>query len=53
MELRSHSCVSRHLVAIHGIPMQDKGNVSQKYYSYVNITKPGPIEKNKYLVWHG
>jgi hypothetical protein len=34
MELRSHSSVSRHLVAIHGTPTQDEGNVIQIYYRY-------------------
>jgi hypothetical protein len=32
MELRSHSSVSCHLVAIHGTPTQDEGNVIQIYY---------------------
>jgi hypothetical protein len=32
MELRSHSSVSCHLVAIHGTPTRDEGNVTQIYY---------------------
>jgi hypothetical protein len=34
MELRSHSSVSCHLVAIHGTPTQDEGNVTEIYYRF-------------------
>jgi hypothetical protein len=36
MELRYHSSVSCHLVAIHETPTQDEGKVIQIYYRFVN-----------------
>jgi hypothetical protein len=37
MELRSHSSVSCHVVAIHGTPTQDERNVTLIYYRYANV----------------
>jgi hypothetical protein len=34
MELRPHSSVCCHLLAIHGTPTQDEGNVIQNYYRF-------------------
>jgi hypothetical protein len=39
MELRSHSSVSCHLVAIHGTPTQDERYVTQIYYRCIYTTR--------------
>jgi hypothetical protein len=37
MELRSHSSLSCHLVAIHVTPTQGERNVTQIYYKYSHL----------------
>jgi hypothetical protein len=52
MEILSHSSVSGHRVAIHGIPTQDERNVTQIYYrqDYVILTHKPSL--NFYSHWY-
>jgi hypothetical protein len=46
MKLRSHSSVSCHLVAIHGTPTQEEGNVIQLYYRYAEAQEKGLFQQS-------